>query len=275
MELNDAQAKALTMLKKKAALTEGMAEFVIKIDMNLDAPIVNTGCIIPINMGQYTQLWAVVNMEEFGSFIPAEGLKGIKDALESKSKKAIDKINKICPTAVCMPFVPAVSMDMLKTPEIGDLIMAVHLMNGYLKNKYNRLCGCEINYCHFAARCHVYFNGYPAGLGAGTDIMMAGNKFTPHLITKLKPDNQVFLVDFIPKRREMTLVTGSKQQFVARPESFAFPESTQLKMSEMAATLTQFLAIYETQCKQIVDATKQETEKKKPAAKRKTSKKTK
>lgn len=268
-----ARAKTLVDLRKKAAMTAGCREFVIKIDMNLDAPIVNAGCVIPVNNGSYTQLWIVVNMEEFGPFLDAEQISKIKLCLEKNTKKSLTDIAKICPTAVCSPCVPVVTMEMLKTNITGNLLMGVTLMDAYLKNPHNRLRGQDINYCHFASRCHIYFNNYPAGLKAGTTISMAGNKFTPHKIPLLADANKAYLMDLIPKRRELQLVTGTKQVFIAKPETFCFPEEHYLRLSEMAATVTDFLAIYERQSAKIVDASKEADEKPKKTTKKKATKK--
>ena len=279
-----AKNKAISELKRKTNLTQGFAEFVIKIDMNLDAPIVNTGCVMPVTDSDgITRLWAVINMEEFGSFIDADGLATIQSALTQNNRKSAEKIAKVCPTAVCAPFLQAISLEMLKQNQTGTIIMAIHLMDAYLKNPHNRLRGQDINYCHFASRCHIYFNNYPAGLKAGTTISMAGNKFTPHLIPILDPKNKVYLYDLIPKRRELKLLTGDRKQFIARTEAFTFPEDHYIRLSEMTATVTQFLAIYETQHRQLVDAvrameSKAETKKstsKKEVTPKKTAKKAK
>ena len=269
--------QVLEKLKQAAGLTVGMKEFVITINMCLDAPIVNTGCVIPVNMGSYKQLWIVVNMEEYGEFLTADQLSKIQALLTKGTPKALNDIAKVCPTVVCAPCDPVVSMDMLLTPTTGSLMMGLFLLNAYLKNPHNRLKGQDINYCHFASRCRIYFNKYPAGLKAGTSIEMAGNKFTPHKLAQLKPENKVYLMDFVPKRRELALITGGKRVFQGRPESFCFPEDHYLKLSEMAATVTEFVAVYEKLSAKIVDAAKptetkssktKKVSKKKPAKKK-------
>ena len=277
-----AKKEAVKRLRVLADLTKGMAEFVVKIDMCLDAPIVNTGCVIPINDGENEQLWIVVNMEEFGEFLTAKQLLQIKQAIMKGGKKMADHVKSACPTAVCVPCVPSVTMDMIQTRDTGEIILAIHVMDAYLKNLHNRLHGQDINYCHFASRCHVYFNTYPAGLKAGTSIIMAGNKFTPHMLPMLKPEFKVFLRDLIPKRRELMLVTGgpNKQSFIGKPENFEFPEEHYIRMSQLTATVTNFVAIWEKQQRLIVDASKASPEKntvskKVPPAKKKTTKKTK
>lgn len=277
-----AKKETLKKLQMLADMTKGMVEFVIKIDMCLDAPIVNTGCVIPINDGENEQLWLVVNMEEFGEFLTAKQLLQIKQAIVKGGKKMAEHVKAACPTAVCVPCVPAVTMDMIKTRDTGEIVMAIHLMDAYLKNQHNRLRGQEINYCHFASRCHVYFNTYPAGLKAGTSIVMAGNKFTPHMIPMLKPDFKVFLRDLVPRRRELMLVTGGtkKQSFIAKPENFEFPEEHYIRMSQLTATVTSFVAIWEKQAKKIIDASNVTPEKKekthaKTTPTKKTTKKTK
>lgn len=274
-----AKKEAIKKLQALSDMTKGCAEFVIKIDMCLDAPIVNTGCVIPINDGENEQLWIVINMEEFGEFLTAKQILQIKNAIMKGGKKLLDNVKAACPTAVCVPCVPAVTMDMLKTRDTGEVLLAVHVMDAYLKNQHNRLRGQEINYCHFASRCHVYFNSYPAGLKAGTSIIIAGNKFTPHMLPMLKPEYKVYLRDLVPKRRELMLVTGgsNKQSFIGKPENFEFPEEHYIRMSQLTATVTNFVAIWEKQERKIVDASKATPEKKatkkKVAAKKTTSKK--
>ena len=173
--------KRLNDIKQKAELTKDIIEFVMRVDMNLSEPILNSGIIIPVEKKGVITPIIVVNHLNRSPFFTQQQCLDIKAALERDNSKTLRDIALICPTASVNPCFPGLPIKMLQDPIFGSALIGLFTFISFNTSTVSRVAGTKTDVRNFAARTKVYYNSYPAGLGLGTTIKMIPTNVIPHL----------------------------------------------------------------------------------------------
>ena len=233
-------------LKAKVAKMKEFVEFVIKVDMGMAAPIVNTGCIVPVTVKGVTKLYIVIDMKEFSPFMDAEELSFIQKQLAKGTKQAVVEIVKAHPSLKISSVIDSITKEALTDPNNCSVMIPLFVYESYFSSPYSRLSKIRPFYANFVGRCHIYINRYPAGLKMGTTIQMVSQNDATDQIVFADNSKKHFLQDFIPSSREMIITQPSSDtKFCVAPDLFDFVTEYGRQQSRSARTFVEFLKIFE------------------------------
>ena len=240
---------AASQVKDIAERTKGMVEFVFKVDMNLDAPFLCSGAIINFQKCDKQVPVIITNLKEYSKFFTVDQLEGLKGAIERSDKNSFKDIRDICPNAIVSPVFDDVTMSMLMNPQSGAQLMAMFMYEAFITSPNSRLCGSKLDIRNFASRVHVYFNRYPAGVGAGTTIKMVTVRQIPHLVNLMKSSDVAQLVCLNEATQDitvsMTSETGSVNKIVVEPALIGFVDDEMNDRSKIATSFFDMIVIFE------------------------------
>lgn len=228
-------------IKQIAERTKGMTEFIVKVDMNLDAPYLCSGVIMNYKKGDKQVPIIVTNLKEYSKFFTVDQLEKIKEAIERADKDSLKDINAVCPTAMISPVFDDISVAMLMNPQSGSQLMAMFLYGAFMASPVSRLRGTKTDIRNLAARTHVYFNRYPAGADAGTTIKMVSTNQIPHLVKHMTSNDVLQLVCLNESTNDITVSMkndrGAINKIVVEPSLVNFVDDA---IDERSATATSF-----------------------------------
>jgi hypothetical protein len=229
--------------------SKGMYEFVVKIDMNLDAPYLCSGAVINIDRGGIPVPVIIVNQKEYSSFFTIDQLELIRDALIRNDASTSSDIGKVCPTAVASGVFEGVTINMLMDPNSGSQLMSMYMFAAFMTGSASRLRGSKVDIRNLAARTHVYFNTLPAGSGAGTNIKMVSSNQIPHAIDYINPSSVLQLVCLNESTKDITVSMrnpdGSTNKLVVEPDIVSFTDPDVNDKSMTAASFFDMIVLFE------------------------------
>ena len=236
-------------IQEVAEKTKGMTEFVVKVNMGLDAPYLCSGVIINFQKGEKQVPIIVVNLAEYSKFFTADQLIKIKEAIERADKDSLKDINNVCPTAAIAPVFDDVNVTMLMDPMSGSQLMALFMYGIFMQSRTSRLHGSKVDIRNFASRVQVYFNRFPAGVGAGTTIKMVSNNQIPHIVKLMKKDDVVTLYSLNDASKDITVSmkaeNGAVSKIVVEPQLIDFVDPDMDRKSQIASSFFDMVVIFE------------------------------
>ena len=187
-----------------------MVEFIARIDNGFGEVSFNCGVFMPVNMTNYL----VINTRNYGTFLTADQLVTIAQALVDNQHNVIKEINPDLKVVIC----EHLNAELFKCPKLRDSMFGLYA-NTIYKKMWANTEKAQYNHVNLASSVKLLFTDRIAGTDMTSNIKVRAITCDP---TSTAEEEDFRLVGFHPENKRLLICKVNKPglTFVVDPKKF-------------------------------------------------------